>query len=330
MSVIASPSGSKDSFLVFPAKSEPSGLDLTKLLEALPTLDQALTPGGDLREKLRSLGLVQSPLFGQKVLVTGSARQEYPKTSDGRTLFGIGDAVAEGMLQNGASVILNSFTANMSQERLDALRSGLSQDQKCEYLCGDMSTWSGAQKLVRDAYELSGGLDTLVLNAGTFIEPSFMEMTEDHLVRTMNLNHKGPIAAIQEFVRLKGKDQEGRIIITTSINARLGEPGHVAYDASKAALEASMRSIVLDLAKDGYSKILINAVAPGLIYTPLTHDPITADPAEHARLQGVIPMQIGWPEDLAQHYVNLANPNCRYINGAVIDVSGGLAVRQAT
>mgnify|MGYP001244590959 CR=1 FL=1 len=300
---------------------------LERIIAGLQALKAA---GGDITAELQQLGLTVLPLLDKKVLVTGSARVSYPQSLEQRTLFGIGDAVAEAMVQNGASVLVNSFSDQMDADRLAVLKGQAVKGQTCDYLKGDMSSWDGAKQLIREAHAKLGGLDVLVLNAGTYVEQGFLGLTEADYDRTMDLNHKGVVAAIQEYVKIIGKEQPGKIIITSSINAQKGEPAHVAYDASKAALEASMRSIVLDLAQSGYTNILINAVAPGLIFTPLTYDAIVSNPAELLRLNAAIPHKIGWPHDLVHHYVHLASAGNPYMTGAVLDVSGGLATRQAT
>jgi NAD(P)-dependent dehydrogenase (short-subunit alcohol dehydrogenase family) len=274
---------------------------------------------------LRKNGLQPLPLLGRKVAVSGSARQHYQMDEEGRLLLGLGDAIAEAMLLFGADVVINSHLPTVCPTRLSHLRG---YGRKCEYIQADLSTESGARSFVQEAAESLGGLDILVLNAGTYSEPAIEDFDYASAKKIFDLNVAGPMAAVSEYIKQFGASAEkGRIILSSSINARQSETRHGLYDGSKGWLEAFMRSISLDLAERGYD-IRINAVAPGLHNTPLTHDAIHSDPKTAKIIDGLIPLGIGNATGVVMPYVFLAMSANDYMSGAVLDVSGGLSACQ--
>ena len=103
------------------------------------------------------------------------------------------------------------------------------------------------------------------------------------------------------------------------------EPEHVAYDSSKAALEGFVRSAALDLRR----RLRINAIALGLVETPLTA-PALADPAVTAKLNGLIPLGITKPSELRHWFSFAASERSYPATGSVFRVDGGLIAAQAT
>jgi len=225
----------------------------------------------------------------------------------------------------GADVVINSHPSTVCPTRLSHLRG---YGRKCEYIQSDLSTDLGARSFVQEAAESLGGLDVLVLNAGTYSEPPIEDFDYASAKNIFDLNVAGPMAAVSEYIKKFGASAEkGRIILSSSINARQSETRHGLYDGSKGWLEAFMRSISLDLAERGYD-IRINAVAPGLHDTPLTHDAIHSDPKTAKIVDGLIPLGIGNATGVVMPYVFLAMSANDYMSGAVLDVSGGLSACQ--
>jgi len=298
--------------------------DLRRVLERLQGVDLSTASDTELAATVQQLRMSRLPLEGRRIVISGSAQVAYQTANDGCPLLGIGDAVAEGMLRAGASVVVNSHLPSIDANRLAYLR----QYGQCEYLQADMSTEAGARALVQKAIELLGGLDVLVLNAGTYNEPDLEQITMADAERIYRLNVFGPMMAVSEFLRLVGPTaHRARIILTSSINAQLSETRHALYDSSKAALEGFVRAVSNDMAEKGLD-VRINCVAPGLHYTPLTNQAIIENPTAHKVLNASIPLGIGSSADVVAPYIFLATPENNYMNGAVIDVSGGLRVSQ--
>ena len=152
------------------------------------------------------------------VLVTGSTH-------------GIGYGIAEAFARQGARLVINSHMPdNGALAKLSALT-------ECHFIQADLSTTGGAQALVEAAHEKLGRLDTLVNNAGTFLDTPFDELTEDQFDRTFNLNVKAYVFASQAFVRKLTPEQAGAsIVLVGSTNSVTAERHSVAYDASKGAV----------------------------------------------------------------------------------------------
>lgn len=304
----------------------PSLAELRAFLGDLKTTDTDAFSDGQLLSLLQRGGLIPAPLLGRKVAISGSARESYDENECGEPLLGLGDAIAEAMLLFGADVVLNSNSESMDESRLSDLRKNYGG--RCDYVCSDMSTEKGSRSFVRSAAESLGGLDTLVLNVGTHKEPPIEELSYADAKRIFDLNVAGAMFAVSEFIREFGsKVEKGRIIITTSINAKRSEVGHMLYDGSKGWLESFTRSVALDVANKGLD-IRVNAVAPGLHETPLTQKAIQENPIAAKIIDAMIPLGIGDAASVVMPYVFLASPANDYMSGASLDVSGGLGAAQ--
>ena len=299
---------------------------LRKFVDALKSEDTESLADDELLTLLQNGGLMPAPLLGRKIAISGSARENYEVDESEKPLLGLGDAIAEAMLLHGADTVLNSDSQTMDESRLSDLQRNYGR--RCGYVSADMSTEEGARQFVRSAAEFLGGLDVLVLNVGTHSEPPIDELSYADAKRIFDLNVAGAMFAVSEFIREYGSSvKKGRIIITTSINARQSEVGHMLYDGSKGWLESFTRSIALDVADRGLD-IRVNAVAPGLHETPLTQKALQSDPVAAKVIDAMIPLGIGDASSVVMPYVFLANPANDYMSGSSIDVSGGLGAAQ--
>ena len=302
-----------------------TGLDgVRSFLGTLKDLDLASLSDGQFLTLLQRGGLQPLLLLGRKVAVSGSVREHYDVDGEGRTLLGIGDAVAEAMLLFGADVVINSHLPACS-ERLAHMEG---YGRNCGFVQADLSTEAGARTFVREAAKHLGGLDVLVLNAGTYKEPPIEDFEYSSAKQIFDLNVAGPMAAVSEYIKHFGATADkARIILSSSINARQSETRHGLYDGSKGWLEAFMRSVALDLAERGHD-IRINAVAPGLHDTPLTHEAIHADPKAAQLVDALIPLGISDATSVAMPYVFLSMAANDYMTGTVVEASGGLTACQ--
>jgi 3-oxoacyl-[acyl-carrier protein] reductase len=138
----------------------------------------------------------------------------------------------------------------------------------------------------------------------------------------MDLNFTSLYAAIRAVVPAMRRQGGGAIINTTSIAARMGGgPGTVSYGAAKGAVASLTRGVARELAAD---HIRVNAVAPGLIDTPL-HDNLTPPGVIEAMLPGVPMRRMGSPEECVGTYLFLASERLSgYITGQIVEISGGM------
>lgn len=238
-------------------------------------------------------------LDGRCALVTGSTR-------------GIGAAIADGLAQSGATV----------------LRHGLAPEESAkEAILADLSREEGVGLLLAEALARQPGLDLLVCNAGSFFDTPFLEMDREKFAKTMRLNVEQAFFLIQGFAReLIKRSRPGAVVIVGSTNGFQAEEDSVAYDTSKGALVMLTRSTALALAPHG---IRVNAIAPGLIATPLTSGWLTASPEKRRHYEKkILARRIGVASDCAGACAFLCSEAASYIYGQTLVVDGGLTVGQ--
>jgi 3-oxoacyl-[acyl-carrier protein] reductase len=117
------------------------------------------------------------------------------------------------------------------------------------------------------AVELLGGVDVLVNCAGVNLPSPTVALDVDRYHRTLAVNLHAPVLLMRELGRHMQHGGYGRVVNVTSIHARFTEPGSLAYDVSKAGLEAATRTAAIELGADG---VLVNAVAPGFVATRMS------------------------------------------------------------
>ena len=231
---------------------------------------------------------------------------------------GIGAAMAVAMENAGAAVI----------------RHGRPEDQNAPseepqvILPADLSSQlpESARSLVKTALELEPRTNLLVCNAGTYIDRPFLEMEFETFQATMQLNVASQFLLVQEFARHWVQNGiAGRIVLTGSINGRLAEPVHVAYDTSKGAVEAMVRSLSVSLAPHG---IRVNGVAPGLIQTPLTSPALNNDSDRRWMELHTPSGEVPGPESCAGATVFLLSDAAAHIHGQMLFVDGGMSIWQ--
>jgi glucose 1-dehydrogenase len=252
-------------------------------------------------------------LAGRKALVTGSTQ-------------GVGLEIAAALSQSGADVVLHGLTrdarAEAAIERCG--KSGVPAPLVIGNLADPMP--GGPVGVAEAAVSCCPAIDTLVCNAGTFIDEPFLEMPFEVFDRTMKLNVYSQYVLVQYFAkRWMAEGVRGRILMTGSINGRLSEPVHVAYDTSKGAIDAMVRSLCVSLAPHG---IRVNGMAPGLFRTPLTEPALKDDRIrrwmELHTPNGVVP----GAEVCGGTAVFLLSDAAEHIHGQMLLVDGGMSVWQ--
>jgi NAD(P)-dependent dehydrogenase (short-subunit alcohol dehydrogenase family) len=170
------------------------------------------------------------------------------------------------------------------------------------------------------------GIDLLVNNAGTYADVPFLEMSVASFERTMRLNVASYFFLTQAFARTwVAQGVAGRVLMIGSINGRLAEPTHAAYDTSKGAVEMMVRSLCVELAPHG---IRVNGLAPGLFVTPLTARALS-DPRQLAWMRWHTPNgQVPAPDVAGEAAVFLLSDTACHIHGHMLLVDGGMSVWQ--
>lgn len=253
-------------------------------------------------------------LRGHRALVTGATQ-------------GVGRAIAVAIARAGADVVIHGLRidAQAEQTRAQCLAAGV----QAALIEGDLSSRpvEAAERVFRDATTAMPGIDLLVNNAGAYLETThFLDVTPETYERTMRLNVQAPFFLTQQFARdWVAAGTPGRVLFTGSINGRLAEPNHAAYDASKGAVEMLVKTLCVALAPKG---IRVNGVAPGLVRTPLT-DAFLTDPRAMAWMQMHTPNgAVPGPDVCGDAAVFLLSDGAWHIHGQMLLVDGGMSAWQ--
>jgi gluconate 5-dehydrogenase len=244
-------------------------------------------------------------LDGRIALVTGSST-------------GIGLALARGLGQAGATVVLNARGAARLADAARALRAeGLSVHEQA-FDVGDAAAVEAGVAAIESAV---GPIDILVNNAGITRRGAFQELPLADWQAVMRTNVDSAFLVGQAVARRMVPRGRGRIINTCSVMSELGRPGTSAYTASKGALKMLTKAMAVELAPLG---IQVNGIGPGYFKTELTA-PLAADAAFNGWLVNRTPARRwGAVDELAPVAVFLASDAAAYINGHILYVDGGL------
>lgn len=221
---------------------------------------------------------------------------------------GMGLAIVERLARDGFRVVMADRNGALAEKESRALADrGLDVSHRVVDLADEAATRALASALPP--------LAALVNNAGLFDERTFFDVTSDDYRRAFDVNLLAVSTLTQEAARTM---QPGAKIVNIASRAYLGAKNHPHYVASKAALVGYTRASAMELAGRG---ILVNAIAPGLIDTPLLRNLTPERMAAQLALQPT--GRAGRPEDIANAVSFLAAPHMDFITGQVIFVDGG-------
>lgn len=229
---------------------------------------------------------------------------------------GIGRSVAVHFAREGADIAIVYLDEGKDARDTQALIK--KEQQKCLLIKGDVSQESFCKQVVKEVMKEYGQLDILVNNAAQqFPEENFEDVTAENFRQTFEVNIFGYFYLTQ--AASEHLPEGGRIINTTSVTAYRGSGHLVDYASTKGAIVAFTRSLAQSFAE---RKILVNAVAPGPIWTPLI--PATFGPDKVASFgENVLLERPGQPAEVAPSYVLLASEDGSYITGQVLHINGG-------
>ena len=236
---------------------------------------------------------------------------------------GIGLGMARAFAAKGHRIILNS---HLHDEAADAAIAELSAITEVHFVQADLARSGGAEAMIEAAHAQWGQLDTLVNNAGTFLDTPFLDLTEELFDRTFALNVRAYLFASQAFAkRVTDGQTSASIVCIGSTNSMAAERDSVAYDTSKGAVLMLVKSLAVTLASRG---IRVNGLGPGLVRTPLTAASLSSEQLSKSLARQIPLGRIGEPDDIGGAAVFLASDEARYITGQMLFVDGGILANQ--
>ncbi len=247
-------------------------------------------------------------LSGKVALITGGSQ-------------GLGKAMARGLVEQGARVILASRDAAKLEESLRQVLEGTNGEGR--YIVVDLSLRGEADRLAREAEALWGRVDILINNAGTNRPESIDRITDEAWDQVLELNLTSVMALTRALTGGMKDRGWGRVIHIASIMATVSKEGRNGYSATKAALLGLARASALDLGAYG---ITVNCLSPGPFLTELPGKLLSdKDKAVFAAHTAV--GRWGEPEELVGAAVLLASPAGAYITGTNLVVDCGYLCR---
>ncbi len=226
---------------------------------------------------------------------------------------GIGEAGAQGLAAFGAAVTCADLDAEAAGRTAQAIRSGGGRAEALQLDIRD------PEAVARSA-EQAGGPDVLVITPSINVRKRFFDIDDEAFARVVDLNLKGTFRLMREFgARMAGRGR-GSIIVFSSIRAQVVEPGQAVYAATKAGALQLVRTLAAELGERG---VRVNAIAPGVVETPLTQQ--IKDSPEWHRAYAERSALHRWaqPGEMVGAIVFLASDASSYVTGSHLLVDGG-------
>jgi acetoacetyl-CoA reductase/3-oxoacyl-[acyl-carrier protein] reductase len=241
-------------------------------------------------------------LAGRTVVVTGGSR-------------GIGRAISEAVVREGASLVLNYWTSvDSATEFAEQLRA---QGGQVELVRANVAEEGTPQVIVRKALDRFGRIDCLVNNSGITRDALLRKLDRAAYEDVVAVNLLGSVLLAQAVIEPMIEAGYGRIVNIASFVGQKGNVGQANYAATKGGLIAWTKTAALELARYG---ITVNAVAPGFTETDMLRK-VREEVRE--KLLAQVPLRrFGTPDEVA-HAVLFALTN-GYVTGTQIDVNGGV------
>lgn len=227
---------------------------------------------------------------------------------------GIGSKLATILSEREKRVILCS----RNQVKLEQLAKDLNQP----YIVCDGTSENEVHQTIDKAFKDYGKIDGVVNCIGSFFIKPIAQATFKEYEEVLRINLTSSFAILKEALPKMNDAKNGSLVFVSSCAAQIGLMHHEVIAAAKGAIEALVRSAAASYAQKG---IRINAVAPGLVDTPLSN-PITSNESALKGSIGFHPMgRIGLPEDIAYAIAWLLSHESSWITGQTISVDGGLS-----
>lgn len=245
-------------------------------------------------------------LDGKVAIVTGGTK-------------GLGRAIAIGMAQFGADIVIADRRIDQADEVTEAVRAA---GRKIILIQTDISQKDQVQKMADRTIESLGRIDILVNNAGTSFRAPAVTFGQEDFERIIDVNLVGTFLCSQAAAqRMIESERSGSMINISSIAGVVGVPHTIAYSASKGGVTQMTRALAMEWAPYG---IRVNAIAPCPFETELSKKVFEKQPEVYANLVRQIPLgRPGQPPDIVGAAIFLASNASSMVTGHILSVDGG-------
>jgi 3-oxoacyl-[acyl-carrier protein] reductase len=243
------------------------------------------------------VGLLQ----GRAAVVTGGAQ-------------GLGLAIAERFVDEGARVVLGDVNLDATQEAA----AKLGGDEVALAVRCDVTSSDDVDALIGASVDGFGALDIMVNNAGITRDATMRKMTEEQFDQVIAVHLKGTWNGLRKAAAVMRENKSGVIVNMSSISGKVGNIGQTNYSAAKAGIVGLTKASAKELARFG---VRVNAVQPGLIRTPMTE--AMREDIWRKRLEEIPMERFGEPAEVASVVAFLASDMSAYMTGTVLEVTGG-------
>lgn len=245
-------------------------------------------------------------LLGQAAIVTGAGQ-------------GIGLAIVERLAASGADVLAVDVDGGKAEEAVASLAVDGASTVAAQQ--GDVTSERDQAAMAEACVKHFGRIDVLVNNAGVTRDGYITKLGVEAFELVLDVTLKGAWLGTRAVAPLLRAQGSGSIVNISSLSGKIGNAGQTNYSAAKAGLIGLTKAAAKELGPFG---VRVNAVQPGLIRTAMT---LAMKPEIFAAKEAEVPMgRAGTPDEVANAVLFLASPLASYINGAVLEVSGGRGI----
>jgi NAD(P)-dependent dehydrogenase (short-subunit alcohol dehydrogenase family) len=234
---------------------------------------------------------------------------------------GLGKAMARGLAESGADVVIASRHENELKIALDEILAGTGR--RGAYLVADMASRDDVKKLARFALEKMGKVDILVNNAGMNAPQPIDAITDETWDKVVEVNLTSVMGLTREIVPQMKSRRWGRVVHISSVLGQVSKEKRNAYSATKSALMGLARASALDL---GPFNVTVNCIAPGPFLTDLPMS-ILSDAEKQVFAERTALGRWAQPRELVGPVLMLCSDAGGYITGQTIFVDGGWLAR---